>query len=373
MPGYIKNFPVPLGRMVWLRLHLTNLCNFDCPGCHVFKLSPNRIPATNMPYEVAEKAILFFSELMKKYYPGEKWIYLSIYGGEPLLNRPVLYKLLERFGKNNDGINLNWVLNTNGSLLNEEDLEHFLPNEVDIHMSVDGWEKKHNETRRDKLGRGTFKRVMKAVDLINQKNYPYLQFDSVANPNDLTRINEVTELAAEKGIARVHLDFFYSPDYPHDFSPEAYGQAYAQACLYGLSRGVGTLEGTFSHLYLNFWNDYNISAIPLLLRFPTLYFYADGSFSFNELPTIRPFDSIDSLTGAGLDDIWRRRAQLLLELEKEIKMKCQDCPIFAYCGGNTRKLYRYHTLSAKNEDKICAAVKNAVMELARWQFNPYWR
>jgi molybdenum cofactor biosynthesis enzyme MoaA len=56
-------------RMPWLRLHITNLCNFNCPGCHVFKISENKVLATNMPFEVAEKGLINFAKLIKNIFP----------------------------------------------------------------------------------------------------------------------------------------------------------------------------------------------------------------------------------------------------------------------------------------------------------------
>lgn len=357
--------------MVWLRLHITNLCNFDCPGCHVFKISQNKTPATNMTYAVAERAVLFFTELMKKYFRGEKWIYLSIYGGEPLLNRPVLYKLLDRFGREYEGIRLNWVVNTNGSLLNEEDLERFRRHEVDIHMSIDGKEEKHNRARRDKQGRKTFHRVMEAMELMEKHNYPYLQFDSVASPYELDSINEVIDVACEKGVSRVHLDFFYSLRYPENFSAEEYGRAYAKAYLYGRSRGVSVSESNFSRLYSNYRNNNDISGIPIHFRFPFLHFYADGSFSFNELPLIKPFGLLSELEKDKPGGIWQRRMALLMDAEQEIKSQCGECFLGNYCRGNTRRMYRYHVLSDRREDNICAAARSAVMELAKNNFIPH--
>jgi radical SAM protein with 4Fe4S-binding SPASM domain len=369
-PGFVKKYTFPLHRMIWLRLHLSNLCNFACPGCHVFKISPNEIPATNMPYEVAEKAILFFTELMKKYYPGEKWLYLSIYGGEPLLNRPVLYKLLEKFGNEHNGVNFNWVVNTNGSLLNQEDLKRFLPNEVDIHMSVDGREEKHNRSRRDKQDQDTFERVMQGIELVGKTGYPYLQFDSVANPFEIDSINEIIDVAREKDVARVHLDFFYSLDYPRDFSAEKYGQAYANAYLFGKSKGVQVSESIFSNVYWNYFRGNDITTGPISAMFPSMHFYADGNFSFNELPLTKPFGRLADLAD-GIEAVWQQRISRLMEMEKELSNKCRDCYLFKYCRGSTRKIYRYHTLTDKFEDNICAATRIAVMELAKNNYNPY--
>lgn len=342
-------------RIPWLRLHLTNLCNFNCPGCHVFKLSPNKIPATNMPYAVAEKAILEFISLMKRYLPNQKEFHLSIYGGEPLLNRPVIYQLFKKFGFYYAGIRIHWIVNTNGSLLNNEDLKHFIDCGVDIHMSIDGKKEKHNRTRKDKQGRVTFDRVMQALDIVKKKQYPYIQFDCVANPYEIDSMSDVLEVAEQKGVNRIHFDLYYSPDYPKDFNAEKYAHAYAQAYIEGKKKGISLFASPFSQTAESYIN--RAGANPISRSFPTLEFYADGSFILGELPLIRPFDFIDHL---GDDNIWAKRMNLLLELEKEIDGKCQSCFLKEYCQGGMRRIYRYHTVAKNNEDIICDIARKVI-------------
>jgi len=354
--------------MPWFRLHLTNLCNFNCPGCHVFKISENKVPATNMPYEVAEKAVLFLIGTLKKYLPQARGFTMSIYGGEPLLNRPVLYKLLEKFGANYEGVNISWIVNTNGSLLNKEDLKRFLPCGADIHMSVDGKEEKHNKTRRDKLGRPTFNRVMAAIGLIKKNNYPFLQFDSVANPFELETMNEVLEVAADKGVSRIHCDPYYSPDYPNDFSVEKYSDKYSEAYIRGKELGINIFSTPFTQVYESvLYGGSNMSGMNSAARFPIIEVFADGSFIFSELPLIRSFDSVINLSE---ESVWSRRMGELMALEKEKEIECGNCDLMPHCGGELRRVYRYHTITKRNEENICEIAWKAIKKLKQQDFIP---
>ncbi|MFH1182989.1 MAG: radical SAM protein [Candidatus Moraniibacteriota bacterium] len=361
--GYSKG-----SRMPWLRLHITNLCNFNCPGCHVFKISENKVPATNMPYAVAEEAIKSFIGLLKKYLPSVKEFMMSIYGGEPLLNRQVLYKLLEKFGSNYNNIKINWVVNTNGSLLNEKDIEQFAPKNVDIHMSIDGNKDKHNQMRIDKQGKETYTRVMDAVKLLRKYDYPFLQFETVANPFEMDTLGEIIEVAEANKVSRVHFDLFYSPDYPQNFSVEEYGKKFAQVYLNGRDRGISVFASNFSYIYGDLIS--NFSANILTRRFPTLEVFADGTFIFSELPLVKPFGKLADLD---YDDVWSRRMSLLLEFEKEINDKCGECYLYDYCHGEMRRLYRYHTGTIKNEDNVCVAVQAAIKELTEKNFLTFQR
>lgn len=352
--------------MPWLRLHITNLCNFACPGCHVFKIGDNKIPETNMSYEVAEKAVRFFIGLIRNYFPNGPYFRLSIYGGEPLLNRPVIYRLLEEIGRENQSVNIEWILNTNGSLLNQEDLSHFSSVEVDIHMSIDGLEEKHNRTRKDKLGKKTFDRVMNAVDLIKDNRYPYLQFDSVADPFLPSTMLEVLEAAKKKGVSRIHFDPYYSPDYPVDFSQNVYALQYAEAFRWGKEMGINVFSTPLNQIYSNFINKRE-SVQNRVSIFPSIEVFADGSFIFNELPLIKPFDFLPNL---GQDEIWNRRTNALLCSEKEIQSTCRDCYLKPFCSGDVKRVYRYHTNTTKNEENICEVIRQTVLNLYQNKYIP---
>jgi len=352
--------------MPWLRLHITNLCNFDCPGCHVFKLSKNRVAATNMNLETASKAVDFFVSLIKKHLPASQWkTHISVYGGEPLLNRPVLYEIIQHFGNYYQEVGLNWIVNTNGSLLNEEDLAKFSTAAVDIHMSLDGREESHNKKRVDKQKKKTFGRVMKALALCKKKAYPYLQIDTVANPENIGSAQEVIEIAAESGISRIHLDLFYSPHYPQEFSAKEYARQYAGFYLKGKKKGIGIFASPFFQVYLNYLQRFPTGS--LCSRFPSLEAFADGSFIFGELPLVRPFGKIDSINQ---NLTWEERAKLILAVDKEINQKCNGCFLFDACRGEMRRIYRYHTITTREEDIICQTAREAVKILEQNNFIP---
>ncbi len=342
--------------MNWLRLHITNLCNFDCPGCHVFKLSKNSVAETNMHLETAESSILFFIELLKKYkLEGGRDFYISIYGGEPLLNRQVLYSIIKKFGKEYENIKINWIVNTNGSLLSEEDLLIFKLAEVDIHISLDGLEESHNKKRVDKLQRGTFKRVVRAIDLIRKNNYPWLQIDTVFNHQNKDSIYQTFQLAQEKGIKRIHNDFFYSSSVKENFDYEDYAVGYAKTYLEGEKRGLSIFASPFSQILRNI--TYNFQAKSVVSRFPSLEVFADKSFTFGELPLVKPFGKINQLSQGR---IWFDRSQRLLKFEKELAKDCFDCPLDLFCFGEMKRIYRYHTLTNKGEEKICQIARKAI-------------
>ena len=83
-----------------------------------------------MDYQTAKKALIDFKKIVESNIKNnDYWQQVTFYGGEPLLNKKMLYKAIpftrELF---NDSTNL--VINTNATLLENEDINLFKDNNV---------------------------------------------------------------------------------------------------------------------------------------------------------------------------------------------------------------------------------------------------
>lgn len=138
-------------------LNLTNECTHRCKMCFV-DFNPRR-----MSMEVAEAAIHFVINNAKEVekYGDKKTPSIIFFGGEPLLEYDTLIvPLVEKYGKQ-----VNWSITTNGLLLNEDKIDFFRKNEVNILMSFDGDKLTQDLQRPLKNGDGSFDK--------NVKNIPY--------------------------------------------------------------------------------------------------------------------------------------------------------------------------------------------------------
>ena len=180
--------------MNWLRLHVSNLCNFKCPNCHVFELGENDLPNRVMSQEVFDKAVeVFIDSLLHLNF---KETMISIYGGETLANKKVIKEGLLKFGENYKGIKIHWVMNTNGSLLKEEDVLFFKKHKLEIHVSVDGKEEVHNLSRPTHQGKGTYHMVTPALELIKKHEAPS-QINSYMMLSNYNHLKDLVDIAAE--------------------------------------------------------------------------------------------------------------------------------------------------------------------------------
>lgn len=192
--------------MPTIRLNVSSVCNFSCRYCHVFRVAPKRKLPPLMPLGMMRFAVGTYLDMAR----SQGKTIVSIYGGEPLLNRKSVFSLISGFAKTHN--ELSWIINTNGSLLTESDAIFFRKHDVDVHLSLDGPAHVHNANRVDKQGKPTFARVRKALETIG-RHRPRAQINSFAFPgNDLKGI---VTLGKSHGITRFYMDYAYLEQAEH--------------------------------------------------------------------------------------------------------------------------------------------------------------
>src|SRR2546423_10640360 len=91
---------------------------------------------------------------------------LTFFGGEPLLNLPVMYDLAERTWRATQARGISMVVNviTNGLLLTPEVVDRLAPYGLNgIKITLDGDRDTHNRMRPLRGGQGTFDRIIENV------------------------------------------------------------------------------------------------------------------------------------------------------------------------------------------------------------------
>ncbi|PLC56792.1 anaerobic sulfatase maturase [Photobacterium carnosum] len=163
------------------------VCNIDCTYCYYLSkedlldykkgCSPQMDDATLETY-------------IQQYIEGQNTpeIIFSWQGGEPtLLGLDYFKKIVVLQQKYQpEGVIISNDLQTNGTLLTPQWCEFLVENNFLVGLSIDGPELLHNAYRTNKAGRGTFKQVMKAVDLLHQYG---VKFATLTCVNNLTSRN----------------------------------------------------------------------------------------------------------------------------------------------------------------------------------------
>lgn len=132
----------------------TSACNFRCPYCYE-KSKPN--------YVMNDSTISHLIEFINSHRLA-KYLYITWYGGEPLISFEIIKKILERIDNECVATIKGQSIVTNGYNFNNDVIEFFLNKKLsDIQITLDGTEESHNKTRILANGTGTFQQIYENI------------------------------------------------------------------------------------------------------------------------------------------------------------------------------------------------------------------
>ncbi len=149
----------------------SGMCNMRCKYCFYADETANR--GTENYGFMSEDTLYNVMKNTLKYANGHCTI--AFQGGEPTLAGLRFFEKVMQFQKelnvNNCGISN--ALQTNGYDLNEEWAKFFADNKFLVGVSLDGPSDIHDKYRVDAKGEGTYKRVMRTIQLFNKHKVEY--------------------------------------------------------------------------------------------------------------------------------------------------------------------------------------------------------
>ena len=149
---------------------LTLRCDHSCPYCQVSRQTENK-NAFDMSYETADKSIEYV------FRSPSKAIKIEFQGGEPLLNFELLKYVVIKAKKINEEkqVNLQFVIATTMSLINDEILSFCKEHDISISSSLDGNRELHNKNR-PRPGKNSYEKFIEGL----HKTRETLGFDKVS-------------------------------------------------------------------------------------------------------------------------------------------------------------------------------------------------
>lgn len=247
-----------------LRLNVTESCNLDCTYCYE-KESKVFTRRRTMSWEIARKGIDLFLQTTKKH--SHKSISIRFFGGEPLLNWPLVSKCINYIRElQADAPKIKFTLNTNGTLLTDEIIKLLAGNNVYIALSLDGVEKENDKFRKFKGGKGIFTVLDQKIRLLCQykarfgisvvfydQNLPHLikLIDYIKNKQDELKYNFNINLSPLARIDRQDMDNLKAQDKVSYFIQTIkYAKQQDVHCFGGLShfpfnKLLSGVQGTF--------------------------------------------------------------------------------------------------------------------------------
>ena len=144
---------------------MTNACNLNCTYC--YDKDNHTIPQKE-DYKVINNLDKIVNNIVKIFDNENSKNRIIFHGGEPLLIKGKTYeKLILKILKLRPNTKFN--IQTNGTLLSNEHIRIFKKYNVEIGISIDGYNEITNNSRVYSNGINSFNKVMQKIDMLNNE------------------------------------------------------------------------------------------------------------------------------------------------------------------------------------------------------------
>jgi len=173
-----------------LRLNISNLCNMACHYCYVDPAQKGQ-----MSWSTAQKALTLFFDLQKQ--SKQNYSEIRFFGGEPIINWPVIEQVFEYVNYLKNNIKVDYILNTNGTIITENIARKLAFNKVNISVSLDGLKEVHDRFRIFKSGKGTFSKINRNINTLISSGCSVFISATIGNHN-YNNLSELIRYIADK-------------------------------------------------------------------------------------------------------------------------------------------------------------------------------
>jgi len=171
-------------------------CNFACSYCYQDQYN-------NQHTELTEELMDAFFAYVRGEFAGRRK-YLTLFGGEPLLNSAKQKKLISRFIDQAAASDLEVSIVTNGFYL-EEYIDILSKGRIrEIQVTLDGTEKVHDMRRFLKGGGGTFNKIVAGIDASLSRGID-INLRMVIDRDNISALPDLAAYAIERGWTRIPL------------------------------------------------------------------------------------------------------------------------------------------------------------------------
>jgi uncharacterized protein len=324
-----------------LRLLCVEKCNLYCSYCH-FQASQK--DGGMMDVAVATGSLRAFVAAAGA--RGHTTAHVSLYGGEPLLNQPVLQAVLDEAATlRAGGFELTPILNTNGTLLTREKAELLAAAGARVHISLDGPSEPSNAARVNRAGRPSLPATTAAIGHLRGAGCTF-QINSMLTPHNVDHLKPLVDFAHEHGCSQM---FLALPDASCTPIEELPVDDYAERLL--------ATSAWAAHRNIGFFGPWAVGLHSTSRQAPwpplNLAVKWDGQVFFPQLPH-RLLPSVEeafaSDASAALESEWL-----------ETLATCRGCELLEGCNGYLKMMVRYHTQSLNAAPMECDLARKVTL------------
>ena len=340
-------------------LHLfvvTLRCDYTCQYCQVSRQTDDK-HAFDMSEETADKALAL---VFKSPSP---FIKIEFQGGEPLLNFSLIQYIVSSAKQRNQEYakDLQFVITTNLSLLDDAILEFCLTNEIYLSTSLDGPEALHNRNRPRPGKNGyelTITGIQKAQALLGRSKVGALM---TTTEKSLSQVKTIIDTYLENNLDCIFLrplspyGFAVKNQQTHKYDIDRWFEFYKEGIDYIIEINkqgydfvelytqliINKLFSPFSEGYVDLQSPASAAISAIVYNYDGNVYASDESRMLAEMGD-KKF-RLGNVHQDNYQDIWLSET-LLDTLESTISESipmCSDCGFLPYCG--TDPVYHYAT------------------------------
>jgi uncharacterized protein len=341
-------------------------CNFACTYCYQDQYSNPRMELNN---DVIDS---FFNYVKNEFAGRDK--YITVFGGEPLLNSPKQKASIEYLLKKASEEKLEISFVTNGySLENYMDL--FINKKIrEIQVTLDGTEFVHDSRRFLKSGAGTFSQIVRGIDACLQNNIE-VNLRMVIDKENIDNLPDLAQFAINKGWTKSpYFKTQIGRNYELHHCQSAPGKLFSRVSLF---ETIFNLTKQYPHILQFYQPAYSI----------TKFLYENGSLPdalFDSCPACKTEWAFDytgqiyscTATVGKSDESLGTFYPLVTTHKERIEQwesrditsipECKECNMQLACGGGCGSVAR------NNSGKVCSPDCRPITELLELGFSEYF-
>ncbi|KUH33046.1 hypothetical protein APY94_07185 [Thermococcus celericrescens] len=344
-----------------LSLNVMEDCNFACVYCYGDG-GTYHTPNTRMSPEVGKKAI---DLLMRE---GKKVVNVQFFGGEPLLNFPLIRELVhyaKERAKEHDKV-VTFSITTNGYLITDKVIDFFLENNFTVTLSFDGPKDIQNHNRPLRGGYPTFDVVARNAKKMLERGVK-VSVRATILPEQIGRYYEIYRFFVDFGFRNVHLEPA-TTNTPltneHAKLVESALEKIAKDELeHYKEKGIvyTKLREMVHMIYSGTYRHY-----PCGVARSYFGVSADG-----KMYPCHRFVGMEEFVVGRVDDFkWENEfIQNILHHTVDKRPKCSSCPIRAYCGGGCIYNNHYYNGDVFLPDEFHCSYMFALVKWGSWLYS----
>lgn len=340
-------------------------CNFACTYCYQDQYNN---PVNELNREVVDA---FFNYVTKEFASRRK--YITIFGGEPLLNSPRQKDLINYIISRSIESDLTLCFVTNGYYL-EEYIPLLRKGKIrEIQVTLDGTESIHNNRRFLKGGGGTFDKIVRGIDACLNDNID-VNLRMVTDKENIDNLPDLARFAIDKGWTRsAHFKTQIGRNYELHHCQSSPDKLFDRISLY---ESIYELTKNHPHILQFYKPAYSISKFlsengelpdPLFDSCPACKTEWAFDYTGKIYSCTATVGKSDESLGTFYPGITRKEDIIEQWEARDVTSipECKECPVQLACGGGCGSVAKNRT------GNICSSDCRPVKELLELGFSAY--